>query len=793
MTPLFAVSRQHSPNNGHIHVQSLQVFIKLEVTYLIFQNLVVKGIVKFLKSVNIDTLVVEKLNEVSKNELDTLHGVTSNIQDQFASVSSSLETAELEQTNWKTRVASAINAIPKKNPTGLTKTSALVKFESELKNTQDAIEGATAVAANVLSPKKYVGSNGYLTDGTMPDYSGQTKHWTGYENIIVQKNSIDPESQVIVTIKNTSQLYGFYNNDSKITTSMYLPMNKVAYGTRIGRYSGGDNIYGADDTNSVVGTFTEDATAEAINIKAGKIAYVKGQKVTGTLKDLGYEPLAVGIGDWTDKNGIRCFYAYIDGYSTDGVEPNLPRIVTRSVKIHAEDFGDAVAANVVAGKTFTSAAGIKVTGTVASKGALATCRGTANWEGLQYGFKFDTGAYLEGYSGGDHPMVTVPYGTLASTIGLTAGKIIKGNTILGIAGTGQTGVDTSDANATAANILKNKTAYVNGVKITGTVENMPNQTSCESIGYASGMCYVRIPVGAYLTRAGAVGADNGYPEILASASMFGDAEASHVLTGKLFTSSAGLRATGAMPNRCGFYHDGTKDIAHGSEDGYVCGYGGATSQWGVTSSENFYFIRMPNGYYGGWGRNGQAEVEVAASVMNASIGLTADKIKEGVTIAGVTGTLKTSTGTNTSDATAGSGDIRDGKSAYVNGSKIWGTMIDYNEYCKNLAQVMRAIKYCGYTSKYVHIYYVEPGATKVHEFGQRVSSYHTSWDGKIFNNGGGQYAIPNYNWSMNSGITVSTSDGKVTFTNNDSVSNCGVASCTTSGGKNHLVVFIAMR
>lgn len=322
---------------------------------------------------------------------------------------------------------------------------------------------------------------------------------------------------------------------------------------------------------------------------------------------------------------------------------------------------------------------------------------------------------------------------------------------------------------------------------------MPNQTSCESIGYASGVCYIRIPVGAYLTRSGAVGADNGYPEICASASMFGDAEASHVLTGKLFTSSAGFKATGTMPNRCGFYHDGTKDIAHGSEDGFVCGYGGATSQWGVTSSENFYFIRMPSGYYGGWGRNGQAEVEVAASVMNAAIGLTADKIKEGVTIAGVTGTLRTSTGTNTSDATAYSGDIREGKSAYARGSKIWGSMIDYNEYCRNLAQTMRAIKYCGFTSDYVHIYYVEPGATKAHDFGRGISKYHTSWDSKIYNTGGGLYTIPNYNWCMNSGITVSNSEGRVTYTNNESASNCGVASCITNDGKVHLVVFIAMR
>ena len=733
------------------------------------KDLVVTGIVKFLKSVNIDTIVVEKLNEVTKNELDTLHGVTSNIQDQFSSVSSSLETAELEQTNWKTRVASAINAIPKKNPTGLTKTSALVKFESELKNTQDAIEGATAVAANVLSPKKYVGSNGYLTDGTMPDRTNQASQWVGYEGIIVQKHPQDPDNQVLITITNTkNNYYGFYDNTSTIYANMYLPADKIAYGVRVGRCPSSIGSFGADDTNTVLGTFTGDANATASDILSGKSAYVRGLKISGNIPDNTGVPKAI---QWCrDYNGR--FEVAVDlGY-----------------------YG-------------------------------------CSWHEDSY-------EYLE-------------YSQVASAIGLTAGKIIKGNTILGITGTGQTGVDTGDANATASDILSGKSAYVkgqkisgsivaterepetntlaywcppgfqylciypnaepderyyriqrgiktpasnlgnaaasdvlkgktftsiNGLRVVGTIENMPNQTSCEGIGYANGVCYIRIPVGAYLTRAGAVGADNGYPEICASASMFGDAEASHVLTGKLFTSSAGFKATGTMPEHT--------DVSWVEEsNGILMGY-----------YSNNVSISVPLGAYVGrrhFSNNSpmRSYVNVPYSNMAQSIGLTAGKIVKGNTILGIAGTGQT--GVDTSDANATASDIREGKSAYARGSKIWGSMIDYNEYCRNLAQTMRAIKYCGYTSDYVHIYYVEPGATKVHDFGQLINNYHTSWDGKIFYPSGGMYTIPNYNWCLNSGITVG--NGKATYTNNESASSCGVASVTTRDSKNHIVLFIAMR
>ena len=135
---------------------------------------------------------------------------------------------------------------------------------------------------------------------------------------------------------------------------------------------------------------------------------------------------------------------------------------------------------------------------------------------------------------------------------VTADKLLKGATAHDasgeqITGTMEPGIDTSDATATVNDIAKDKTAYVNGEKVTGSVNEV---TTDGTILASDNMTFETVDSTKYIK----IGNITRYVDMLfrksaslyvrVKAASFGNATAADVAEGKTFTSTAGLKVTG---------------------------------------------------------------------------------------------------------------------------------------------------------------------------------------------------------------------------------------------------------
>jgi hypothetical protein len=225
--------------------------------------------------------------------------------------------------------------------------------------------------------------------------------------------------------------------------------------------------------------------------------------------------------------------------------------------------------------------------------------------------------------------VTVNAVTSAIDSNIVADNIKKDVSILGVTGTyaPEEEIDTSDATATANQILEGATAYVNGQKITGTLPLFPNTSTftIDNAGVTNNTEDSTLELTTINTLKQTLDSNLNmkfsapYADITTAIGLTAD----KIVSGNTILNVVGTASTSTTP-----------DVTISNEE-----YGLETATSGEGDNDTGYkFYTNANVQSKLYETGSIVEVHITNELLAQVLGITADKIKAGETIAGVIGT-----------------------------------------------------------------------------------------------------------------------------------------------------------
>lgn len=252
--------------------------------------------------------------------------------------------------------------------------------------------------------------------------------------------------------------------------------------------------------------------------------------------------------------------------------------------------------------------------------------------------------------------LTVSSGIVLNAIRLTPDILKEGSTILGMTGSLDPGVDTSDGTATSNDILLGKKAYVKDLPVIGTIETI-SSILIEPSELILNKTTTGIDINTTLTER--VLLDNPTDLSLSlNNSQIVDLiklQSSQIVQGNTILGVTGTAEI--IPNN-------TKRILYNTT------FNVALSD--ITTMSNYIQFSFSDPQYMLVNPNIKLTSLVSKTDLSGFLGIIPNVIKSGIEILGVTGTYVGEAGTGTEDATATALDIVEGKTAYINKTKVTG-------------------------------------------------------------------------------------------------------------------------